>query len=294
MPPYPLTVDGITYDVEFPYDAYDCQLAMMEKVIESLATGRNALLESPTGAFSPFPPLRRTSPRPPRVGTHPPALPPSRASPFPFTHAPRFFPRRASPRHGQDALPSLRRPRLARVPRGPPRVPPRRPPRGVIARGERRRRKRRRAGLKRRRACRGLRPREGSDRPRPRDRVRVADALSADSGDSRAQVDAVPSSHGRRRLPRADVRAQGDARAEGRGAARGVRGGGGEPLVRAPRRGGPVRSLGPGVRSDGARGRGGPGQARGGRRDRLRVPGPLSVLSGEGHGRARGRRVHAV
>ena len=56
MPPYPLTVDGITYDVEFPYDAYDCQLAMMEKVIESLATGRNALLESPTGAFSPFPP----------------------------------------------------------------------------------------------------------------------------------------------------------------------------------------------------------------------------------------------
>jgi hypothetical protein len=95
MPPYPLTVDGITYDVEFPYDAYDCQLAMMEKVIESLATGRNALLESPTGAFSPFPPLRRTSPRPPRVGTHPPALPPSARLPLPLhSRAPNFSPPR--------------------------------------------------------------------------------------------------------------------------------------------------------------------------------------------------------
>ena len=46
---YPLTVHGVTYDVEFPREAYDCQLAMMEKVLESLATGRNALLESPTG-----------------------------------------------------------------------------------------------------------------------------------------------------------------------------------------------------------------------------------------------------
>ena len=50
MPGYPLTVGGTTYDVDFPYEAYDCQLAMMEKVIESLTGQRNALLESPTGA----------------------------------------------------------------------------------------------------------------------------------------------------------------------------------------------------------------------------------------------------
>ena len=49
MPPYPLTVDGITYDVEFPYDAYDCQVTMMERVVEALHAGENALLESPTG-----------------------------------------------------------------------------------------------------------------------------------------------------------------------------------------------------------------------------------------------------
>lgn len=35
--------------VEFPFNAYDCQLVYMEKVIESLQTGTNALLESPTG-----------------------------------------------------------------------------------------------------------------------------------------------------------------------------------------------------------------------------------------------------
>jgi|TARA_B110000977_G_scaffold86336_1_gene115025 hypothetical protein len=46
---YPLTVAGVTYHVQFPHKAYDCQLTMMEKVLESLATGRNALLESPTG-----------------------------------------------------------------------------------------------------------------------------------------------------------------------------------------------------------------------------------------------------
>lgn len=49
MPGYPLTVGGTTYNVDFPYEAYDCQLAMMEKVIESLTGQRNALLESPTG-----------------------------------------------------------------------------------------------------------------------------------------------------------------------------------------------------------------------------------------------------
>ena len=50
MPTYPLTVSGETYDVDFPHEAYDCQLAMMEKVIEALTRKRHALLESPTGA----------------------------------------------------------------------------------------------------------------------------------------------------------------------------------------------------------------------------------------------------
>ena len=50
MPRYALVVGGVTYDVDFPHEAYACQLAMMEKVIESLSCGKNALLESPTGA----------------------------------------------------------------------------------------------------------------------------------------------------------------------------------------------------------------------------------------------------
>lgn len=45
MPTY--RVAGIT--VQFPYNAYDCQLVYMERVISSLQQGRNALLESPTG-----------------------------------------------------------------------------------------------------------------------------------------------------------------------------------------------------------------------------------------------------
>ncbi|KAF6141002.1 hypothetical protein GIB67_006631 [Kingdonia uniflora] len=36
-------------DVDFPYEAYDCQIVYMEKVIESLQNKCNALLESPTG-----------------------------------------------------------------------------------------------------------------------------------------------------------------------------------------------------------------------------------------------------
>ncbi|KAJ0985594.1 hypothetical protein J5N97_003950 [Dioscorea zingiberensis] len=36
-------------DVDFPFDAYDCQIVYMEKVIQSLQEGCNALLESPTG-----------------------------------------------------------------------------------------------------------------------------------------------------------------------------------------------------------------------------------------------------
>ncbi|XP_020535309.1 regulator of telomere elongation helicase 1 homolog isoform X1 [Jatropha curcas] len=45
MPTY--GIRGI--DVDFPYEAYDCQLVYMEKVIQSLQSRCNALLESPTG-----------------------------------------------------------------------------------------------------------------------------------------------------------------------------------------------------------------------------------------------------
>ncbi|CAK9185657.1 unnamed protein product [Ilex paraguariensis] len=45
MPTY--KIKGI--DVEFPFEAYDCQIAYMEKVIQSLQNRCNALLESPTG-----------------------------------------------------------------------------------------------------------------------------------------------------------------------------------------------------------------------------------------------------
>ncbi|KAE8709047.1 pentatricopeptide repeat-containing protein [Hibiscus syriacus] len=45
MPTYRLR--GI--DVDFPFEAYDCQLVYMEKVIEALQRKCNALLESPTG-----------------------------------------------------------------------------------------------------------------------------------------------------------------------------------------------------------------------------------------------------
>ncbi|XP_058074806.1 regulator of telomere elongation helicase 1 homolog isoform X2 [Magnolia sinica] len=36
-------------DVDFPFEAYDCQIVYMEKVIQSLQERSNALLESPTG-----------------------------------------------------------------------------------------------------------------------------------------------------------------------------------------------------------------------------------------------------
>ncbi|KAB1218583.1 hypothetical protein CJ030_MR3G026463 [Morella rubra] len=45
MPTY--KIRGI--DVDFPFEAYDCQLLYMEKVIQSLQERCNALLESPTG-----------------------------------------------------------------------------------------------------------------------------------------------------------------------------------------------------------------------------------------------------
>lgn len=36
-------------EVDFPYEAYPCQLDYMSRVIEALQEKRNALLESPTG-----------------------------------------------------------------------------------------------------------------------------------------------------------------------------------------------------------------------------------------------------
>ncbi|PHU24343.1 hypothetical protein BC332_09450 [Capsicum chinense] len=45
MPTY--RIRGI--DVDFPYEAYDCQIAYMDKVVQSLQNKCNALLESPTG-----------------------------------------------------------------------------------------------------------------------------------------------------------------------------------------------------------------------------------------------------
>ncbi|EXB74483.1 Regulator of telomere elongation helicase 1 [Morus notabilis] len=45
MPTY--KIRGI--DVDFPFEAYDCQLVYMDKVIQSLQNKCNALLESPTG-----------------------------------------------------------------------------------------------------------------------------------------------------------------------------------------------------------------------------------------------------
>ncbi|KAJ8553380.1 hypothetical protein K7X08_024058 [Anisodus acutangulus] len=45
MPTY--KIRGI--DVDFPYEAYDCQIVYMDKVIQSLQNRCNALLESPTG-----------------------------------------------------------------------------------------------------------------------------------------------------------------------------------------------------------------------------------------------------
>mmetsp|Transcript_9336 Transcript_9336/g.15513 ORF Transcript_9336/g.15513 Transcript_9336/m.15513 type:complete len:1023 (-) Transcript_9336:43-3111(-) len=45
MPTYDLS--GV--EVEFPYEAYDCQLEYMQSVVNALEAGENALLESPTG-----------------------------------------------------------------------------------------------------------------------------------------------------------------------------------------------------------------------------------------------------
>jgi len=38
-----------TFELQFPFEAYDCQLKYMRCVLEALHRGENALLESPTG-----------------------------------------------------------------------------------------------------------------------------------------------------------------------------------------------------------------------------------------------------
>jgi hypothetical protein len=79
MPNYTLNVAGNPYDIDFPYEAYDCQLAMMEKVVDALSSNRNALLESPTGA-SPVLLSSILAPRPahlePQASSHPRSPPP--------------------------------------------------------------------------------------------------------------------------------------------------------------------------------------------------------------------------
>lgn len=44
---YEVRINGIT--VQFPYEPYSVQKEYMEKIIESLRTGKNAILESPSG-----------------------------------------------------------------------------------------------------------------------------------------------------------------------------------------------------------------------------------------------------
>jgi regulator of telomere elongation helicase 1 len=36
-------------NIQFPFDAYKCQEVLMDKVVSTLQSGANALLESPTG-----------------------------------------------------------------------------------------------------------------------------------------------------------------------------------------------------------------------------------------------------
>lgn len=44
-----MVVVGTSIPIDFPVEPYDCQVAYMEKVVEALSNGGNALLESPTG-----------------------------------------------------------------------------------------------------------------------------------------------------------------------------------------------------------------------------------------------------
>jgi regulator of telomere elongation helicase 1 len=50
MPLYSLSLGhGGTLDVDFPFEAYPCQLVYIQRVLEAVVEGKNALLESPTG-----------------------------------------------------------------------------------------------------------------------------------------------------------------------------------------------------------------------------------------------------
>ena len=54
MPSYAISVpdaDGNThaFDVQFPFDAYECQVVFMERALTAMVRGESALLESPTG-----------------------------------------------------------------------------------------------------------------------------------------------------------------------------------------------------------------------------------------------------
>lgn len=49
---HPHTVQNRGCDVVFPHQAYGVQLSFMNKCVQSLEGGRNALLEAPTGRWS--------------------------------------------------------------------------------------------------------------------------------------------------------------------------------------------------------------------------------------------------
>ena len=70
-------VRGVT--VDFPFEPYDCQLMYMERVIESLQTRGNALLESPTGTGK----VRCDGIRQPHATPAPVALPNLGVPPYP-------------------------------------------------------------------------------------------------------------------------------------------------------------------------------------------------------------------
>ena len=78
-------VRGVT--VDFPFEPYDCQLMYMERVIESLQTRGNALLESPTGTGK----VRCDGIRQPHA-TPAPVARPNRGVPPPAIHHPSPMP----------------------------------------------------------------------------------------------------------------------------------------------------------------------------------------------------------
>ena len=54
MPSYAISVadangETRTFDVSFPFTAYECQVVFMERALAAMVRGESALLESPTG-----------------------------------------------------------------------------------------------------------------------------------------------------------------------------------------------------------------------------------------------------